>query len=417
MPAEIPILLKYLPFAMVALDRDGGDAVGNHRFNRDFGMEMLDLPAIRDLGRAATTDWKTIDIVVNGKQRNLLARVFETDSQMTLIFDDGNNSQLREELDQLHEKFARLERLSATDALTEIWNRLHFEKMITLETDRSTRLKQPVSLIIADIDHFKLINDTHGHQVGDGLLRELVKVIQASTRVSDMLFRWGGEDFAVLASATGYRAAASTAERIRANVAAHQFEVVGHITLSLGVAEYVGVETPGEWFQRADDALYFSKGTGRNRVHVDKRGNSDIWATEKGLSVIRLEWQEAYGSGHPTFDEEHRKLFELGNEMLDASINAGSEPEAFRLSFDRLVSFIEGHFRDEERELEEIGYADLGSHKMLHLALLRRAKQLRSEFDGGQVSLGVLVDFMANSVIARHMFKEDRKYYHLFVKS
>ena len=262
-----------------------------------------------------------------------------------------------------------------------------------------------------------MINDSHGHQVGDKVLRELVKIIQTSMRMTDMLFRWGGEEFAVLAPATGYRAATTTAERIRANIAAHQFDVVGHITVSLGVAEYAGVESPTEWFQRADDALYSAKGNGRNRVHVDKRGNSDIWAAEKGLSVIRLEWWEAYGSGHPTFDEEHRRLFELGNELLDAAFVSQSEPEAFRSTFDRLVSFIEAHFRDEEVELEELGYADLAAHKTLHGALLKRAKQLESEFHSGQVALGSLVDFMANSVIARHMFKEDKKYYHLFVKN
>jgi len=359
MPAEIPLLLKYLPFAMVAVDRNGGASIGNDRFDRDFGPNLMGQPAIRNLARAATPDWKDVEIIAGGKQKKTLARVFEIDSQLTMVFDNEGDPKLREELDQLHEKFVRLERLSATDVLTGVWNRLHFERVLALESERSNRQKQPVSLIIADIDHFKRINDLHGHQVGDSLLRELVKVMQLSIRSTDMLFRWGGEEFAVIAPASGYRAAAVTAERIRANVEAHRFDVVGHVTVSLGVAEHEGIEASATWFQRTDSALYVAKNEGRNRIFVDKRGNSDRWLTEKGLSVIRLEWQEAYGSGNPTFDEEHCRLFELGNEMLDATFKAETKPQAFRSKFDELTCFIETHFQVEERALEEIGYAEL----------------------------------------------------------
>lgn len=411
---EIQALVKYFPLAIVLLDRAGRVVFANESFNNSFGMEVLDLSPIRELAQAATPGWRSVDIFHGGKQKVTLVRIFDVGATLMMIFDDALDRQLREEIEELHEHISRLERLCTTDVLTEIWNRAHFDKMILLEMERSNRLKQPVSLLIADIDHFKNINDTYGHHVGDDLLRELVKVIQASTRATDMLFRWGGEEFTILALATGYRAAYSLAERIRASVAAHRFKTVGHITVSLGVAEHLGVESPGVWFQRADEALYAAKDRGRNRVYVDHSGNSDSWAAERGPSVLRLEWQEAYECGDPTIDQEHRNLFELGNALLDASFRAEAEPEAFRSTLDRLIGHIVMHFHDEEQILAERHYADLEIHKSIHHALVKRAEKLRSEVDAGRITLGSLVDFIANTVIAHHLFKEDQKYFHLF---
>lgn len=414
--ADIPVFVKYFPMAMVLLDREGRPVFTNECFNRDFGMEVMEIPVVRELAQTMTPGWKSVDIVVAGKEKVTFVRVLEIGATVMMMFDDALDRQLRDELEELHHQIVRLEHLCAVDVLTEIWNRAHFDKMIALETGRSKRLKQPVSLIIVDIDYFKRINDSHGHQVGDSLLRELVKVIQTSMRSTDMLFRWGGEEFAVLAIATGHRAAVLLAERICAGVAAHRFAEVGKITVSLGVAEHVGDETSTQWFQRADEALYLAKEGGRNRVYADNRGNSDQWAAEKGPSVIRLEWKEAYQSGNRIIDQEHRKLFEVGNEMLDAAFQAESEPEAFRLLLDRLVRDIQKHFLDEERILAESGYADLEAHKTMHHALSKHAEKLQSDVKKGRVTLGSLVDFMANSVIARHIFKEDHKYFHLFEK-
>jgi diguanylate cyclase len=414
--AEIQALVKYFPLPIVLLDREGRVIFTNEHFNKGFGMEVLDLPPIRDLVRAAAPGWRSVDIFQAGKKRVTLARVFDVGPTLMMIFDDALDRQLREEIEELHDHIGRLERLCTTDVLTEIWNRAHFDKTSALEMERSNRFKQPVSLLIADIDRFKDINDKYGHHVGDDLLRELVKVIQASTRATDMLFRWGGEEFTVLALASGYRAAHSLAERIRANVAAHRFQVVGHITVSLGVAEHLGVESPSVWFQRADEALYLAKDGGRNRVHVDQRGNSDVWAAERGPSVLRLDWQEAYECGDPTIDQEHRKLFDLGNELLDASFRAEAEPQAFRSVLDGLLAHITMHFHDEEQILAERRYPDLDMHKSIHHALIKRAEKLRSEVDAGRITLGSMVDFIANTVIAHHMFKEDQKYYHLFRK-
>ena len=104
---------------------------------------------------------------------------------------------------------------ASVDFLTGAWNRAHFDRVVASELERSIRFKQPISLIFLDIDHFKQVNDTYGHQAGDDVLRELVQMIVAVVRSSDMLFRWGGEEFLMLAPSTGYRSGAAWRERIR----------------------------------------------------------------------------------------------------------------------------------------------------------------------------------------------------------
>ena len=210
--------------------------------------------------------------------------------------------------------------------------------MVASELDRSIRSRQPVSLILLDIDHFKRFNDTYGHQAGDAVLCELVQVIGTAMRSVDTLFRWGGEEFVVLASSTGYRGGATLAEKVRSKVEQHRFAIVGGVTISLGVAEHVATESAEIWFRRVDEALYRAKNGGRNRVCVDQRGSSDLWAAKSGPSVIRLVWQEPYECGEPTIDREHRELFELANVLLDASFKSKSSPEAFSAALEKLLA-------------------------------------------------------------------------------
>jgi hemerythrin len=282
------------------------------------------------------------------------------------------------------------------------------------ELDRGIRLKQPVSLIFLDIDHFKQINDVHGHQAGDAVLRELVRTVGGATRSMDALFRWGGEEFVVLAPSTGYRAGAVLAEKIRSKVEQHRFAGVESVTISLGVAEHIATESAEIWFRRADKALYRAKGGGRNRVCVDQRGSSDAWATESGLSVIRLVWQEAYECGEPTIDAEHREMFALANSLFDASFRLESSPGAFRAALNKLMAHIARHFADEEALLAQHGYQDLERHRRAHAALLARAGQLEAAVAAGQTTLGDLVEFLANTVVARHLFNADQKFFPLF---
>jgi hemerythrin-like metal-binding protein len=229
-----------------------------------------------------------------------------------------------------------------------------------------------------------------------------------------MLFRWGGEEFVVLASATGYRAGATLAEKMRAKVEQHRFAGVGSVQISLGVAEHVATDSAEIWFHRLDDALYRAKGGGRNRVCVDEHGSSDLWAAQSGPSVLRLVWQEGYECGEPTIDREHRELFELANVLLDASFASVSSPQAFSAALDKLLAHIVQHFTDEEELLALHGYDELESHRLAHAGLLARAGEIKAFADAGETTLGDLVEFLANTVVAQHLFKADRKYFPLF---
>ncbi len=161
---------------------------------------------------------------------------------------------------------AELRRLATTDRLTGAWNRRHFEDQVTLEIERVQRYGKPLTLILFDIDHFKAINDRFGHLVGDQVLMELVRRLSPNLRALDVLARWGGEEFAVLAPHCPVDGGRQLAEKLRELVAAEPFTDVGQVTASFGVAELHLEESFDDWLKRVDDALYAAKATGRDRV-------------------------------------------------------------------------------------------------------------------------------------------------------
>jgi diguanylate cyclase (GGDEF)-like protein/hemerythrin-like metal-binding protein len=260
--------------------------------------------------------------------------------------------------------------------------------------------------VLLDLDHFKHINDTHGHDAGDRVLRELVAVIGAQLRGSDYLFRWGGEEFAVLLGGVGYRGAERVAQKVRAAVELHEFAGVGRITLSASAAEHLGEESPWSWFQRLDRSLYTAKRLGRNQVVVDRRGNSDRWAEESPMPAMHLEWKEAYECGDATIDKQHRELFARANALIDATFTDGA-----LASLDELLSHLLEHFVDEEAILARLNYDHFEEHKRAHSALLKRAGWLRDRAAVGEASLGAVVEFIAQDVIARHLMTADRAFF------
>lgn len=418
-PADITVrdLIQRFPLPIALLDDVGGVVVMNNRFEQTCGPETLDSAVLQDLIREPAPDWKTVQLPGRGQnQTETNALILRIQSNLMLILNDAADSGLFRKLDKLQVQITELERLSSTDLLTEAWNRAHFDRVVASELDRSIRFKQPVSLIFLDIDHFKQINDAYGHQTGDSVLRELVQEINAAIRSTDMLFRWGGEEFVVIATSTGYRACATLAEKIREKVERHRFSGVGSVTISMGVAEYITSESLDIWFGRVDKALYRAKNGGRNCVYTDQHGSSDLWAAESGLSVIRLIWQEAYECGEPTIDREHRELFDLANSLFDAYFKPESSPKAFKVALEKFMAHIKHHFTDEELLLAQYGYKDLESHRRDHARLLARAEELKASIAAGKTAFGDLVEFLANTVVAQHLFKADRKYFYLFKK-
>jgi len=160
----------------------------------------------------------------------------------------------------------KAEELSITDRLTGLYNRLKLDEVFNYELSQAKRYKTPLSMIILDIDHFKSVNDTFGHQVGDSVLKEIANILKSNVRLSDTVGRWGGEEFLIILPKTDLSSAMGVAQKIRAAVESHTFEVVGKKTSSFGVSEYREGDTEHSMVERGDSALYEAKRGGRNMV-------------------------------------------------------------------------------------------------------------------------------------------------------
>ena len=163
---------------------------------------------------------------------------------------------------------ADLEVLATRDGLTSLWNRRCIEERFREEAGRATRYGHPFSVILFDLDHFKKVNDTYGHNAGDEVLTKVSARADGLMRATDSLGRWGGEEFLVVAPETTAQGALTLAERVREGVEGLSFATAAPITISLGIAEYVPGEEPEGTIRRADDALYQAKEAGRNRSVV-----------------------------------------------------------------------------------------------------------------------------------------------------
>jgi len=168
--------------------------------------------------------------------------------------------------------YAEVQRLATTDPLTGLANRRVLEQRLEEEARRARRYQRPLSLIMADLDHFKVYNDTYGHPAGDVVLQEVANLLRANVRETDLVVRYGGEEFAVLLPETSLAGALAVAEKLRIAVENHPFprrEALpgGRLTISLGVATFPEeVGEPEALIRYADEALYRAKESGRNRV-------------------------------------------------------------------------------------------------------------------------------------------------------
>ncbi len=218
--------------------------------------------------------YKAVKIIGSG---NLDYRIDIKDGmEINRLVEEFNNmaQRLKERTEELMELNRKLEALSITDGLTGLYNHRYFYKRLAEEIERAKRYDRRLSLIMADIDNFKLYNDTHGHQKGDVVLKGVAECIKNTIRMNDVPARYGGEEFAIILPETGKDTAVKVADRIRHEVERRSFpgeasQPGGVLTISLGVATFPddGI-TVDELVKRADEALYMAKRNGRNRVEV-----------------------------------------------------------------------------------------------------------------------------------------------------
>jgi diguanylate cyclase (GGDEF)-like protein len=174
---------------------------------------------------------------------------------------------------QKQQAFEQIRTLSIRDPLTNLYNRRYLNEIVVGELDRAVRLRQPLSVIVIDIDHFKLINDRWGHVVGDQVLRGMAQVLSRYVRAYDTVTRFGGEEFVILMAQTGEDEALALAERIRLETAHERLLPEEYVvTCSFGINTLIPdaplAPTPDEFIHRADQALYDAKHAGRNCVRV-----------------------------------------------------------------------------------------------------------------------------------------------------
>ncbi len=161
---------------------------------------------------------------------------------------------------------AELTRLAVTDPLTGLWNRRHTTELLSADIAQAGRSGQALTLLMVDVDHFKSINDTHGHQIGDRVLIEVANRLREQVRTTDVVARWGGEEFVILLRYCGLSDAVAIAEKLRHRIADVPFERLCSVSVSIGAAELLPGEDLPSWVARADAALYQAKRSGRNTV-------------------------------------------------------------------------------------------------------------------------------------------------------
>jgi diguanylate cyclase (GGDEF)-like protein/hemerythrin-like metal-binding protein len=284
-----------------------------------------------------------------------------------------------------------------------------------------------------DLDNFKPLNDTYGHVVGDALLIEVARRISSCVRETDTAARFGGDEFVVMLSelevdqAKSFAQARIVAEKIRVSLAETYFltvqregqaecKVEHHCTSSIGVVLFIGHETSVDnLFKWADLAMYQAKEDGRNLIRFfDPHGGSDIHLADQTAKMLRLSWHESYDCGDATIDQDHRKLFDLSNTLIESAFTRSESPQQFDFALEKLLAHVVKHFADEEAILARHHYPDLDAHIHAHKVLIDHALQLHDAAAAGDVTIGELVNFLADEVVAQHMLKMDREFYPLF---
>jgi len=179
------------------------------------------------------------------------------------VKDITKNKELQQSVEEKNEQ---LKELAIKDYLTGLYNRSMLDKSLEDQIKHSKRYDAVFGVIMMDIDYFKLVNDEHGHQVGDEVLSEFAKVLTSISRETDVVGRWGGEEFLIIVENINKDGIIKLAQKIRESVEEHEFPVVKHKTVSLGTTVYNQGEKINELIGRADKALYKAKNNGRNQV-------------------------------------------------------------------------------------------------------------------------------------------------------
>ena len=311
--------------------------------------------------------------------------------------------------EQLKEENEKLLKSAIKDELTGIYNRKFFEKRVVEEMEIADRANEHISLIIFDLDRFKLVNDNFGHQFGDEVLKRTTQIAGDLIRKTDFLNRVGGEEFAIILPNTNKAQAVFVAEKVRKALEDNQHFKVGQVTGSFGVAERMKAESLRSWYKRADNALYQAKNTGRNRV-VDS-DKFDI-----PLVSLQVQWRQEWNCGNDEIDEQHDKILQIANDLI-TKIYAGASHNECMDMIKLFLEYAVNHFATEERILMEIEYDGLIAHIKKHEYLTNKAIYLKECYEKKELQPAAFLSFIIDEVVVEHLTKEDTKFFALLKQS
>lgn len=316
---------------------------------------------------------------------------------------------------------SELLKLVSEDHLTGIGNRRYFYEQADREIKRSGRTNSPISIIMVDIDHFKRINDMHGHKSGDEVLKHIASTLKDSIRSIDVLGRVGGEEFAVLLPETNNIQAYILAERLRNRIATTKPPILelSLITASIGVATFCGDSKALDYrIQQADNALYKAKELGRNRTEtlIDSQFLAMKPGTVGHSTFVNLTWDKSFESGNREIDSQHLSLLNTSNELLACMIDDIDAYQCLAL-LDTLIDHVKMHFESEESILRDLKFSDIEGHAKIHAQLLTKLLALRNSLPHNPHAIGDVFSFISVDIIRNHLILEDTKFFSLFKKS
>ena len=306
-------------------------------------------------------------------------------------------------MNDMRTKNAILENLAMKDELTGVFNRHYLDQTMHTEMERQDRYLMPLSIIMMDIDHFKSVNDNFGHDVGDTVLMDTARLVNRGIRETDILFRWGGEEFFIIMPHTDITGAALLAEKLRKAIEGNNFPHVGKVTASFGVAERKKSEHRYDLFRRIDQALYRAKNSGRNKVEIQKE-----YAVSS--ASVRIEWNKDWECGNKMIDSAHKALIQMGNELINLSISH-TPNDIIIDKLDLLIEHIKNHFTEEEQILTKSGFPDVEEHAKIHSNLISEALIFRDKFSTGECTSSLVFNFIVNRIIVDHLLTTDTQFF------
>lgn len=408
------------------------------------GLTMYDLPTIGFLNSVAEIHAKETIIINTGAPAQYVEKIYLNGDEVSLLIvrfpyvlphsnekgvgfiaykrdvEDSVELEKMVTLDalenrvlQLQETVRTLERSASIDALTNVWNRDYMKKSAINEIARNARYGERVTVAFADLDHFKRVNDTWGHAMGDEVLKTFCNIASKILRDSDLIGRWGGEEFLMLFPNTSRLSAQLAVERVRFALERYEFPEIGRVTASFGIATLLPNENCDEWLARADAALYRAKWSGRNCIELDYTDFGNVGSTE---SPSRIVWEKTYFSGNAEIDDAHIGVITKTNELLD-KLRDGEEKEKCAKLFREILDLVETHFNSEEEILKALEYIKYDEHKNLHNNILSQAENAYKRFQEDKLNLRELVNFFVHEIVMNHLLIDDMEFFPLVHKT